>query len=261
MRHSLRTAIISGTALVVTCAGGALATVATAASTPIPAHTVHGCVTGSSRTLEHVFTVPSNGTKCPKGSFMVVLPTGAPLAGTPGQPGASEVQQESSVIQVADHDDSGTAGNWAKDTYARQMTVIGHGAADASHCDGAPGCTFYTGSFLDAGSFTTVNGAQSPAGGVAIPGTITGQFNGGASFQFYSDSSALHPSTLTAVEGGPGSSDTSWPASFLPTDAHVYSYSLLSWGWTYTAPGTCEQWVNSLAGNSGDITGVNACKS
>lgn len=87
MKKSTRTALVllSGAGVMAALGGGAVALASTAS--PIPAHTIHGCVTGSTRTLEHVFTLSSNGTKCPKGSFMVILPTGAPKAAVAGPSG------------------------------------------------------------------------------------------------------------------------------------------------------------------------------
>lgn len=56
-------------------AGAGYAAASTAAV--IPPGTLHGCVTGTSRTLEHVYGSNTSGTTCPKGSFQVVWPKGA----------------------------------------------------------------------------------------------------------------------------------------------------------------------------------------
>lgn len=45
------------------------------AATSIPPNTIHGCVTGSTRILEHVYTSPTSGTTCPSG-FQVIWPNG-----------------------------------------------------------------------------------------------------------------------------------------------------------------------------------------
>jgi hypothetical protein len=47
--------------------------IAEAANT-IPPNTYHGCVTGSTRTLEHVYSSNTAGTTCPAGSFQAVWP-------------------------------------------------------------------------------------------------------------------------------------------------------------------------------------------
>jgi hypothetical protein len=196
----------------------------------------------------------------PKGDTGATGPAGP--AGVAGSAGASAIAMESSVIQVNAHPDSGNHGNWANDSFARTITVIRQGAADASHCQaGASGCWFYTGSISDNGTFASTAGALSPNAGTAISGTVDGSFTGGSSFQFYADSSSLQVSSLKTVAGGPGSSDNSWPASFLPGSATVSGYALLNWSWSYNAPGTCETWTDALAGETGDVTGVNACKS
>lgn len=41
---------------------------------------IHGCVTGTARTLEHVYTSATSGTTCSSG-FQVIWPNGAALAG------------------------------------------------------------------------------------------------------------------------------------------------------------------------------------
>src|SRR5260221_11157249 len=51
--------------------------------------TIHGCVTGATRTLEHVFTDFTKGTTCPAGSFLVVWNQKGPqgIQGPPGPKG------------------------------------------------------------------------------------------------------------------------------------------------------------------------------
>lgn len=52
----------------------ALATPAAPSITIYP-NTVHGCVTGKDRILEHVYTSDIRGLQCPKGSFFVSWPS------------------------------------------------------------------------------------------------------------------------------------------------------------------------------------------
>jgi hypothetical protein len=86
-------------ALAASGGGYALAADASAPAVSIPAGTVHGCVSGSSRVLEHVYESNTSGTTCPSGSFLVYWGVtgpkgatgakGAPgAAGAPGAPGA-----------------------------------------------------------------------------------------------------------------------------------------------------------------------------
>jgi hypothetical protein len=80
-------------ALAASGGGYALAADASAPAVSIPAGTVHGCVSGSSRVLEHVYESNTSGTTCPSGSFLgdwgVSGPKGA--TGAPGGPGPSGV--------------------------------------------------------------------------------------------------------------------------------------------------------------------------
>jgi hypothetical protein len=257
-RVALSTVITAGL-----LAGGGL--IATGAGAATATSTVHHAAYFA------CFNQGGNGTAGPITGHPVTCPSGSILAednqpgpagpqGAPGAAGASTVAMEASAIQVTDHTDSGNHGTWADDGFTRSMTVIRQAAADVSHCvAGAAGCWFYTGVISDSGSFTTTDGALSPNAGTPVSGTVTGSFTGGSSFQFYADSSALAASSLHSVAGGPGTSDPSWPASFLPASATLTGYSLLNWSWTYAAPNTCETWVDAISGETGDITGVNRC--
>jgi hypothetical protein len=179
---------------------------------------------------------------------------------------------ESSVIQVTGHDDSGynSSSPWAEDAYGMTVTMIRHDQAGVSNCPaGSVNCWFITGSVSDTGTFATNPGATSPgAKDVPIAGIVDGSFTGGSSFQFYAGSTSaslpLSPSSLSSVSGGPSSSDPSWYASFLPAGTLLSSVDLVNWSWTYTAPATCETWVDAYnvpQASSGDITGINACPS
>lgn len=257
-RVALSTAITAGL-----LAGGGLIATGAGAATPVsPVHhaAYFACfANGGNGTAGPITGHP---VACPSGSILAEDnnpgPAGAP--GAPGAAGASSVAMEASAIQVTAHPDSGSHGTWADDGYTMSMTVIRQAAVDASHCQaGAAGCWFYTGLISDSGSFTTTAGALSPNAGTAISGTVTGSFTGGSSIQFYADSSALAASSLHTVTGGPGTSDPSWPASFLPASAAISGYTLLNWSWTYAAANTCETWVDAIGGQTGDITGVNHC--
>jgi hypothetical protein len=242
--------------------GGLIASHAHAAAAASPVHhaAFFACISGNGSGTAGPIT--GHPVSCPSGSILAednnVGPQGP--AGPAGGNGASAVAMEASAIQVTAHQDSGSHGTWALDGYTMSMTVIRQAAVDASHCQaGAAGCWFYTGLISDSGSFTTTDGALSPNAGTAVSGTVTGSFTGGSSIQFYADSSSLAASRLHTVSGGPGTSDLSWPASFLPAAATISGYSLLNWSWTYGAPGTCETWVDGIGGQTGDITGVNHC--
>jgi hypothetical protein len=77
-------------ALALAASGGgyALAADAAAPAASIPAGTLHGCVSGSTRVLERVFESNTSGTTCPSGSFLVYWGVTGPK-GAPGAPGPS----------------------------------------------------------------------------------------------------------------------------------------------------------------------------
>lgn len=95
MRKHLGVIAAVGAALALAASGGgyALAADAAAPAVSIPAGTLHGCVSGSTRVMEHVYESNTSGTVCPAGSFLVYWgvtgPKGAP--GAPGAPGSSGV--------------------------------------------------------------------------------------------------------------------------------------------------------------------------
>jgi hypothetical protein len=285
-------AVIAAAAVAALGGGTAIAAVAASStaspSVSIPAGTLHGCVTGTTRTLERVYEINTSGTSCPAGSFLVYWSVTGPKgatgatgakgatgatgatgpqgpAGPAGPGGASAVKTVSSVIAISNDADSGTNGSsWATDTITRTMTVTLQGGADAGKCgDAATVCYLYNGVISDSGTFVTIPGATTPANKGTINGTITGDINGGTDFQFYATSNDLTAASSTSVDESSTHYDTSdvfWPQLFLPAGTvDASSYTLLnSWGWTYT-DALCEQWVNAAAGDSGDIAGINAC--
>ena len=66
--------------------GYALAADAAPAASSIPAGTLHGCVSGSTRVMEHVYESNTSGTVCPSGSFLVYWGVTGPK-GAPGPSG------------------------------------------------------------------------------------------------------------------------------------------------------------------------------
>lgn len=284
--------------------GVALATTSALSASPsvsIPAGTLHGCVSGSARTMEHVYESNTSGTSCPSGSFLVYWSvtgpagkngtngkngtdgtngkngaTGATGAQGPAGPSGASYQPVTASAQtdITNDADSGGHGDWAVDTLTRQMTVTRHGAAPASDCggtatNGVTTCYFYSALMTDEGSFTTDAGAKSPNAGTDISGVLTGSVSGGSSYEFYAASGSpdgtLVPATLDATSAGTNSSN--WPERFFPSGTAFGGMNEINWSYTYDAPTTCETWTdayNNGGGSSsgaGDITGVNACKS
>ncbi|HEX4087388.1 MAG TPA: hypothetical protein VHZ33_01665 [Trebonia sp.] len=86
-------AAAAAVALAASGGGYALAADDAPAAASIPAGTVHGCISGSSRVLEHVYTSNKSGTVCPRGSALVYWSVTGPKGarGPKGAPGSSGV--------------------------------------------------------------------------------------------------------------------------------------------------------------------------
>lgn len=243
----------------------------------------------------NVWYAPGNGTSCPAGyktdHFAVVGAAGAKgatgatgatgakgdtgaagatgpagPAGPAGTAGATEVLAVSASTGVSAREDSGNAGNWAKDTFVRSITITRHGAVDIANCGETDGsCYFYTGSVTDAGTFKTDTGAHSPNAGTAIAGSLVGNFSGGEGIEFYADSASPDASKVPATTVGASPATGDWAKQFFAATVHVTTVKQKNWSWTYVAPNTCEQWVdayNNTDGSvpaDGDITGTNHC--
>jgi hypothetical protein len=89
MRKHIGIIAVAGAAVALAASGGgyALAADAAPAATSIPAGTLHGCVSGSTRVLERVYESNTSGTVCPSGSFLVYWG----VTGPKGAPGSSGV--------------------------------------------------------------------------------------------------------------------------------------------------------------------------
>jgi hypothetical protein len=198
----------------------------------------------------------------PQGPAGPVGPQGpAGPAGPSGSDGDDAILSVSATTALSNRLDSGLDGNWAKDSLIRTITVTRQKAVPADKCGGgATKCWFYTGSLGDVGSFTTIDGADSPGpDDVVINGTVTGNVVGGSEIEFYASSDSPDPSLVPAMLSGNGVSTGVWASQFFSGSVVVTPTQLLNWKWVYTAPNTCETWVNAHSGNFGDIKGVNAC--
>jgi hypothetical protein len=286
-----RKTAIAAASVAVILGGGALA-LATSGSTPstTTAGTITACVNGRTRAV----TQPAAKAKCPRGTFSETWnkqgpagPKGATGAtgaagatgpagpqGPAGPAGASYTPvTASATTAITDDQDSGNHGNWAVDTFTRQMTVTRHGAVAVSNCggdatNGITSCYYYTADMTDAGSFLTISGADSPNAGTPISGVLSGTISGGSNFEFYatsgSPSAADVPATLDASSG---SDSSTWPERFFAAGTAFSGMNEINWVYTYTTPTTCEQWVDAYnngdggQAGDGDITGANACTS
>src|SRR3984957_5936292 len=89
MRKHIGIIAAAGAAVALAASGGgyALAADSAPAAASIPAGTLHGCVSGSTRVMEHVYESNTSGTVCPSGSFLVYWG----VTGPKGAPGPSGV--------------------------------------------------------------------------------------------------------------------------------------------------------------------------
>lgn len=122
--------------------GGGVAYALTASSSSVPKpgnYVIYGCVSGSTRTLEHVYTVAANFKGCPSGSFAVAFnstgPRGATGAagknGTNGKNGANGTNGTNGASVTASPATSAECPNGGED-----YTLSG---TTTSVCDGATG--------------------------------------------------------------------------------------------------------------------------
>jgi Ricin-type beta-trefoil lectin domain len=167
--------------------------------------------------------------------------------------------------------DPGNHGTWADDNLTRVATVTFVSAhLPLTDCGNlATTCYQYTGTIGDSGTFSGISGAPSPQAGVMETGTPSGSFNGGSNVTFFSSSETVNAGGVPATVTGAGLvGTTDWVEQFFPAGTTFGAGpTLTDWGWAYSSPATCENWVNgsqnsggSLAAD-GDITGVNQCKS
>lgn len=256
-----RTALLAGTAAAgaLLLAGGAGYALAAGRA---PATNLYGCVSAG----RAVNLSTTRQSACPRGAaaFHVGLGARGPQ-GPAGPPGADAPVTATGATAVSQRDVAGNHGNWAVAQFNRVVTVTRHGQVPAVNCPtGSVVCWFYTATMVDAGGFSTDPGARSPNVGGAISGTVMGTLTGGSHIEFYADVPAPSASSVPGIVTGDTPADAAWMSYFFPTgkfSAPVF----LDQRVTYTAPRTCEQWVNSrdnqggsLPG-AGDITGVNAC--
>lgn len=261
-----------------TAAMSAAAAPARAAAAPDP---INGCVTGTNRTLEQVFTDPANFPGCKSPAFQVTWnvqgpagPKGATGAGGPqgpqgpaGPAGTSAVTTISASTNVTNWAESS---GWATDAFGRMLTETVQHAAPSADCGGTPQCWFVTGQLSDNGTFQTTAGAASPNGSSSakIAGVLAGTMQGTADFEFYSSTNAITASSVPVSMTGPAktATTTTWGELAFPKGTTFAGVQLTAYSWTYAAPTTCEQWVDAVnpgddgqGAADGNIAGVNAC--
>lgn len=282
--------LLTGAAVVTTaiaCTAGVSLAASSTPAAPAAATTFTACQKGN--VLQHIYsgahscasgqvkyTWNQTGPQGPagpagaKGATGPAGPKGATGAtGPQGPPGknAGPVTVSAST-SVSGRDDSGNNGNWATDAMVRDITVTRHSAVAVANCGGGvTECWYYTAQLTDSGTFQTDPGAKSPNAGVTISGTVDGTFTGGSAIEFYASSGTPSAATVPATLTGDSPSTTDWVEQLFPSGTAFSTPSLLDWSWSYSAPATCENWVDAYSNGDGgqagdgDITGTNACTS
>lgn len=131
--------------------GGGVAYALTASSSSVPKpgnYVIYGCVSGSTRTLEHVYTVAANFKGCPSGSFAVAFnstgPRGATGAagknGTNGKNGANGTNGTNGASVTASPATSAECPNGGEDyTLSGQTTSVCNGTNGTDGTNGTNG--------------------------------------------------------------------------------------------------------------------------
>jgi hypothetical protein len=291
IKRPSRRVILAGAATVALIVGGLVATQAYASGTakPLAGHVYQECVNTTNLDV-HV----TLGSKCATG-YVPFTPKGLAGAtgkqgiqgiqgvpgaigatgatGAPGTPGTSAVVVFTASTSVSDRDDSGTDNtNWATDAFIRSATLTRTGEVTASHCDGVVAhCFSYVLDLNDSGSFLTNVGAHAPNDSSAtISGRVAGSMTGGGTIDFYASTTAADAGLVDATLTGDVPSTVGWGGEFFVSGTHLSHQHFVTGGWTYTAPNTCEQWVDSdltswgsldppNSNAAGDVKGINLC--
>src|SRR6202044_3899747 len=207
-------------ALAASGGGYALAAGASAPAVSIPAGTLHGCVSGSTRVLEHVFESNTSGTTCPSGSFLVYWgvtgPKGATGAkGAPGAPGPSGVVSTATTQLVT----SSTPAIDTGGSFTARKTLVGT-------------VTLGAGTWLGDANFTATPDANTT--GAVFPQLFV--YNGPVNASFTNDlfnvgAGALENPTPTIVSDGDtinsyysGESEITVPAGGETLDVYAFGY-------------------------------------
>jgi hypothetical protein len=238
----------------------------------------------------HVAYVPNNGTHgCPAGwttdRWNIVGPKGATgtqgiqgvagPAGPAGAPGTSAVLTVNGTTNVTAWPESS---GWASDDFTRSVTVTRQHAADNSNCGGAPTCWFYTFQLTDNGTFTTVNGKDSPNGSSSdkVTGAFAGTMQGVAVGSFYADSGTPTGAIpVSATGSAKPASTTNWATLALPASAHAFGTKLTAYSWDYNlsiaAGAGCtaashQEWLDQInpgddgqGASDGNVVGATNC--
>jgi hypothetical protein len=163
---------------------------------------------------------------------------------------------------------TGDAGNaWATESILREAVLTG-GTTSEPPGDCGPAattCYVWLGRFTDTGSAQAISGQISPGvQAVPIKGDPTASLEGWTQVYFYASSAGPDPSLVPAKVTGNAVSDAAWFEQFFPagTTFGVFNSGIdNSYAYVYEDVADCQTWDHndSAKGDTGDITGVNAC--
>jgi hypothetical protein len=275
--------ILSAVGVLVVGGGIAIAGLSAAGAVSNPFATsggVHACILPDTYALKNNAIYPNDAdhpSVCYNGAQLLKLPTQQAmdnaitvLNGKIGR-NSSDIQdlqstkadKPASVSAVTSVSNWPESSGWANDTFTRTASVTRVGSAPSSKCGGSAVCWEYTGLLVDNGTFLTTIGGKSPQAPVDIAQQVSGSMIGSAGVHFYASSNAPDSSLVAGSVSGRGDlSTTGWVAQFFHA-GQTFDMNLTSYKWTYTAPATCEQWVDAInpgddgaSPADGDITGV-----
>lgn len=164
------------------------------------------------------------------------------------------------VTDVTNRPDNGDHGAWAIDTFEREVTICRVPDAEVAAKASVPVEAWnYSAKFKDNGTFVTQGGAAlSPQAGAELKAGVHGKFSGTQSMTFTAPANWLGFSPKESVSGATPSTQD-WIKVWWPDGSYTNHVAGDAWKYTYE---TCnEKWVESNAGNTGDITGMKPCPS
>lgn len=144
------------------------------------------------------------------------------------------------ITWMANRDDSGGNGNWAKDNFARDLTITPEGSAPLTDCGtSATSCYAFTASLKDAGSFRTIRGAYTPNQGTDpgshIHGQVIGQMNGYGDFATFYATSQPNMRLVPHINNGDSNPSYLWPELAFPGGTSFTGLNESPWGYYYSA--------------------------
>ena len=159
------------------------------------------------------------------------------------------------TIQTVNRPDSGADGNiWAYDDLFRTVQVTDQGATAAA------GTELFQVTVTDEGTFTARQGQLTPSGTdktAVIANPVQGSVNGAVTYTVTAPVGSLKPSQAFNTEDDNFADTPLVTTAALALEPFTSGATVTATGaWSYTYKTAEETWVNSSAGNTGNITGI-----